>query len=88
VKLNTIRNQCAHDWTLHSYRVLKASKTAPARRRYKVEFNGKNLLNPKTMKEEFIPLFGEVYLEFFAANYGLEDFKHRYIDTAIPSRRL
>jgi hypothetical protein len=78
VKLNQIRNRSAHDWLLGAFTLPKGSKGTPRRRRYKVEFNGKNLFNPEVMKEEFLPHYGDVYLEFYAVTNGLR-WKRRYI---------
>lgn len=91
IRLNTIRNQCSHNWTLHAFTVPKAPKNTPKRRKYKVEFNGKNLLNPKVVKDEFIPLYSSVYLELFAVWYGIDDWKHKYTDSELkgsPTSKL
>jgi hypothetical protein len=37
-----------------------------------IDFNGRNLLTPKTMKDEFIPLYNDIYLELFCVHYGVD----------------
>lgn len=77
-QLNSIRNKMSHNWTVHSYRMRRQPGSGKRRRAYQVEFNGKNLLQLQVMKDEFIPLYSGVYLEFFAARYGLR-WKPKYI---------
>src|SRR5438270_12326700 len=58
-RLNRIRNQCSHNWILHAYTMVKAPKRAPKKRKYKIEFNGKNLLSLEVMEGQFIPLYSD-----------------------------
>lgn len=74
IALNDIRNECAHNWMLHSFVMKKYKKLK--KRRYSVEFNGKNLLNPDVMKDEFMPIYQEIYLEFFGVSLGVKMRRH------------
>lgn len=90
-RLNTIRNQCSHNWGLHSFKVVKTGKNAPRKRLYKVDFKGKNLLHPRVMKEEFMPLYSGVYLDLFAAYYSIDEYPRKYTErnfTGPPSKKL
>ena len=90
IKLNKIRNQCSHNWTLHAYTMAKASKRAPKKRKYKIEFNGKNLLSLEVMEGEFIPLYSHVYLELYAIYYGIR-WKRKYLQKGVtgpPEKKL
>jgi hypothetical protein len=64
VELNRIRNAVAHNWTLDSYTVQKTGRTR--RRRYRLEWEGTRL-TPQRMRDEFIPLYGDIYLMLFGA---------------------
>jgi hypothetical protein len=50
LRLNQVRNRCAHDWLLGGYSIPKKAKRATRRRQYKIEFNGQNLFRPEVMK--------------------------------------
>jgi hypothetical protein len=77
VRFNRIRNRCAHDWILGSYKMSKPNKNGTRTRQYKIEFNGKDLLTPEVFKHEFMPHYGDLYIEFFAVSNGLRH-KRRY----------
>lgn len=66
-ELNDVRNACAHNWALNSYKMKQLKKRRA--RKYTVTFNGKNLLTPKVMKEEFMPLYANIYLRLWSAHY-------------------
>lgn len=76
-RFNTIRNRCAHDWILGRFKMSKGARGANRRRQYKVEFNGKDLFKPDTFKHEFLPCYGDLYLELFATAFDLRH-KRRY----------
>jgi hypothetical protein len=67
-ELNDVRNACAHNWTLNSYTMKQATKKRRVRK-YTVTFQGKNLLTRKIMKEQFIPIYGAIYLTLWKAYY-------------------
>lgn len=79
LRLNQIRNRSAHDWLLRGYTITKKTRQGSGRRQYKIEFNGKHLFRSEVMKDEFIPHYGDLYLEFYAVNNGLR-WKRRYIN--------
>lgn len=76
-RLNRIRNRTAHDWILGTFK-MNSTKGRGRSRRYKVEFNGKDLFRPEIFKHEFMPHYGDIYLEFFAVAYGFRH-KRQYI---------
>jgi hypothetical protein len=76
-RFNIIRNRCAHDWILGQFKVPKGVRGANRRRQYRVEFNGKDLFKPETFKHEFLPHYGDLYVELFAVAFGLRH-KRRY----------
>lgn len=78
MRLNRIRNRSAHDWILGTFKMNKASKGRGRNRQYRVEFNGKNLFRSEVFKYEFMPHYGDLYIEFFAVAFGLRH-KRRYI---------
>ena len=61
-ELNSVRNECAHSWLLGTWRVARIAGTR--KRRYAVEFYGKNLLTPKVLEDEFLPLYSKIYLKY------------------------
>jgi hypothetical protein len=67
-ELNVVRNDCVHNWILSSYKIKEIAKKRRARK-YTVTFKGKNLLMPKVMTEEFMPLYGRIYLKLWQAYY-------------------
>ncbi|HEY1644927.1 MAG TPA: hypothetical protein VGF75_00905 [Candidatus Saccharimonadales bacterium] len=80
LELNTIRNKCSHHWILNGYTMSKSpsiAKSIKRKRLYKVTFQKKNLMNYQVMKDDFIPLYGDLYLELFAMNFGLRG-KRKY----------
>ncbi len=79
VRLNQIRNRCAHDWLLGGYTIVNKPRGTTGRRHYRVEFNRKSLFRPEVMKDEFMPHYGQLYLEFYAVNNGLR-WKRRYVN--------
>jgi hypothetical protein len=82
IKLNKIRNRCSHDWTLHTYRVIRQTKNAQRTRKYRVEFNGNNLLNFKIFTEEFMPLYGGLYVELWCVYNGVRH-GHKFTDSLL-----
>jgi len=78
ITLNVLRNECAHNWLLHSFTMKQFKRLI--RRKYSVEFNGKSLLNPNTMKNDFMPIYTEIYLEFFAVKIGVGRYKRKYLN--------
>ena len=58
VKLNEIRNKCSHNWVLESFTVKEKIKMndRPDDAVPHIDLNGKNLLTPAVVKDEFIPL--------------------------------
>jgi len=73
IELNTIRNKCSHHWVLNAYTLAKkpSFKQKQRERKYRIEFQGKSLLNLNVMKNEFMPLYSDLYLELFAIRFGL-----------------
>lgn len=88
VKLNAIRNKCAHNWSLHAFSVREKIKDAAESAEVEphIEFNGKNLLTPAVMKDEFIPLYANIYLELFGVHYGA-DHEHIYTHGTLEAVR-
>jgi hypothetical protein len=85
-KLNAIRNKCSHHWMLHSFstkEMIKANDEAgdvdP-----RIEFNGKNLLTPQAVKDEFLPLYGDIYVELWGGHHGI-DHEHVYTDETLET---
>lgn len=70
-------NRCAHDWILGQFKMSKGAARANRQRRYRVEFNGKDLFKPDTFKHEFLPHYGDLYVELFAVAFDLRH-KRRY----------
>jgi hypothetical protein len=70
-RFNTIRNRCAHDWILGQFKMSKGVRSVNRRRQYRVEFNGKDLFKPDTFKHEFLPHYGDLYMELFAVAFDL-----------------
>lgn len=87
-KLNAIRNKCSHHWMLHSFSTKEQIKAnnEPGDVDPKIDFNGKNLLTPEVAKDEFIPLYGDIYLELYAVHYGV-DHSHVYTDQTLEGVR-
>ena len=85
-KLNAIRNKSAHNWMLHSFSTKERVKAndQPGDIEPKIEFNGKNLLTPEVVKDEFIPLYADIYLELWAVYYGA-DHEHVYTDETLET---
>ncbi len=84
VKLNAIRNKCAHHWQLHSFSVkqmIRAEETTEAIVP-EIQFNGGNLLTPEVMKHEFLPLYGDLYVELWAVHNDV-DHPHLYTDETL-----
>lgn len=79
LRLNRIRNRSAHDWILGRYKMGKPSKGGSRSRQYRVDFNGKELFRPQAFKHEFMPHYGDLYVEFFSVANGLRH-KRRYIN--------
>ncbi len=78
--LNIIRNKCSHNWMLNGYTISKKpaiAKGIKRRRVYRITFNKKNLMDYEVMKNEFIPLYGDLYLELFANRFDLR-WKRKY----------
>jgi hypothetical protein len=71
LRLNKIRNRCAHDWILGQYKVTRGRRAGSGRRQYKVDFDGKDLFKPDVFKHEFLPHYGDFYQELFAVANGL-----------------
>lgn len=76
-RFNAIRNRCAHDWMLNQFKMPKSARGANRRRQYRIEFNGKDLFKPDTFKHEFLPHYGDLYVELFAVAFDLRH-KRRY----------
>jgi len=87
-KLNTIRNKCSHNWALHSFNVKEKIRIqdGPGEIVPRIDFNGTNLLTPSVMKDEFLPLYGDIYLELFSVHYGV-DHEHVYTDETLEPVR-
>lgn len=87
VRLNVIRNKCSHNWMLHSFIVrekIRMENEQGEEGPPEIDFNGKNLLRPDVMKDEFLPLYGDLYVELWAAYYGA-DHEHVYTDGALET---
>lgn len=86
VKLNTIRNKCAHHWQLHSFSVRQMIRAEETTEEIvpEIPFNGRNLLTPEVMKEEFLPLYGGLYVELWAIRSGV-DHPHLYTDETLEA---
>jgi hypothetical protein len=86
VKLNTIRNKCAHHWQLHSFSVKQMIRAEEATERIvpEIPFNGRNLLTPQVMKDEFLPLYGDLYVELWAVQSGV-DHPRLYTDVTLEA---
>jgi hypothetical protein len=69
---------------LHSFTVKERTKAASEPG--DIEFNGRNLLTPEVMKDEFIPLHGGLYLELWAVHYDI-DHEHIYTDATLTAVR-
>ena len=85
-KLNAIRNKCSHHWMLHSFSIKERMKANdhPGDIDPKIDFNGQNLLTPEVMKDEFILLYSDIYLELWAVHYGA-DHEHIYTDETLET---
>ncbi len=85
-KLNAIRNKCSHHWMLHSFSTKEMIKAndEPGDVDPRIEFNGKNLLTPQVAKDEFIPLYGDIYLELWRVHHGI-DHEHVYTDETLET---
>lgn len=69
--LNNLRNECAHNWLLGSYTMKKNKELKRHRRKYSAEFNGKSLLRPSVIINEFVPVYSEMYLDFLGVSWGI-----------------
>lgn len=89
VKLNAIRNKCSHHWMLHSFTVKEKIKAIDELEEPipQIEFNGKNLLTPSVVKDEFIPLYAGIHMELWAVHYGV-DYRRLYTDRTLGAVRL
>lgn len=81
-RLNAIRNKCSHHWELHSFTVAEKLKNQSREVVPNIDFNGKNLLTLDVMRDEFIPHYGNIYLELWAVHYGVEH-DHVYTDDTL-----
>ena len=87
VKLNAIRNKCSHRWILHSFSTAEKIKALAEPGNDvdpRINFNGKNLLTPEVIKDEFMPLYGNIYLELWCVYNGV-DHEHLYTDEALET---
>ena len=86
VKLNTIRNKCAHHWQLHSFSVKQMIRAEETTEEIvpEIPFNGRNLLTPEVMKDEFLPLYGGLYVELWAVQSGV-DHPRLYTDETLEA---
>ncbi len=86
VKLNTIRNKCAHHWQLHSFSVKQMIRAEETTEEIVPEilFNGRNLLTPEVMKDEFLPVYGGLYVELWAVHSGV-DHPRLYTDETLEA---
>ena len=85
-RFNSIRNRCAHDWILGKFKMSKGARGGNRRRQYRVEFNGKDLFKPDTFKHEFLPHYGDLYVELFAVAFDLRH-KRQYTYPSDESTR-
>ena len=85
-RLNTIRNKCSHHWSLHSFTVAEKLKSELREVIPNIDFDGKNLLTPEVMRDDFLPLYGGIYVELWSVHFGV-DHEHVYTDETLGTVR-
>src|ERR1039458_7026036 len=88
-KLNVIRNRCSHNWMLHSFGTKERIRAneEPGDIDPKIDFDGKNLLTPEVAKDEFILLYGDIYLELWCVYNGVDHDGHVYTEETLEAVR-
>jgi hypothetical protein len=74
-ELNRIRNACSHNWLLDvpKYRTIldRSTRTKRRTRTPVVRFNNKNLFTWRTFSDEFLPVYGRLYLRLLFKDWKI-----------------